>query len=153
MAETKTTTKTAAKSTSSKTTAATKTTKTAAPKAATTKTAKPAAPKAAATKPATAKAETKTTAAKPQAPAKTVEAAVEVKPVETKKAPAKTKKADGPMVKVTLVKSGMGRLKKQMRTLEALGLGKVNSSNVLPDNAATRGMIFVVKHLVKVEKV
>ena len=57
------------------------------------------------------------------------------------------------MLKVTLVKSGSGRLIKQMRTLEALGLRKTNSSNIVPDNAATRGMIFVVKHLVSVEKV
>ena len=162
MAETKTTTtKTAAKSTSSKTTAAkttatkpvaTKTTtKTAATKAAETKTAaKAPAAKATATKPATKAPAKAATTAKAAAPAK-----VEAKPVQTKKAHTvqKTKKTDGPMVKVTLVKSGMGRLKKQMRTLEALGLGKVNSSNVLPDNAATRGMIFVVKHLVKVEKV
>ena len=57
------------------------------------------------------------------------------------------------MLKVTLVKSGAGRLIKQKRTLEALGLRKTNSSNIVPDNAATRGMIFVVKHLVSVEKV
>ena len=57
------------------------------------------------------------------------------------------------MLKVTLVKSGSGRLEKQKRTLEALGLRKTNSSNIVPDNAATRGMIFVVKHLVSVEKV
>ena len=63
------------------------------------------------------------------------------------------KKAATEMLKVTLVKSGSGRLVKQMRTLEALGLRKTNSYNIVPDNAATRGMIFVVKHLVSVEKV
>ena len=57
------------------------------------------------------------------------------------------------MLKVTLVKSNSGRLEKQKRTLVALGLNKLNSSNIVPDNAATRGMIFVVKHLVKVENV
>ena len=57
------------------------------------------------------------------------------------------------MLKVTLVKSASGRLEKQSRTLEALGLTKINSSNVIPDNACSRGMIFVVKHLVKVENV
>ena len=62
-------------------------------------------------------------------------------------------KAQGDMLKVTLIKSGSGRLIKQIRTLEALGLRKTNSSNIVPDNAATRGMIFVVKHLVSVEKV
>ena len=62
-----------------------------------------------------------------------------------------TKKAKVQMLKVTLVKSGSGRLEKQKRTLVALGLNKTNSSNIVPDNAATRGMIFVVKHLVSVE--
>ena len=64
-----------------------------------------------------------------------------------------TKKAKVQMLKVTLVKSGSGRLEKQKRTLVALGLNKTNSSNIVPDNVATRGMIFVVKHLVKVENV
>ena len=72
--------------------------------------------------------------------------------IEKKVAPA-PKKANGPMIKVTLVKSGSGRLEKQIRTLKALGLNKTNSSNIVPDNAATRGMIFVVKHLVSVEEV
>ena len=57
------------------------------------------------------------------------------------------------MIKVTLVKSASGRLEKQIKTLKALGLSKPHSSNILPDNAAIRGMIFVVKHLVSVEKV
>ena len=58
-----------------------------------------------------------------------------------------------PMLKITLVKSASGRLIKQKRTLEALGLTKINSVTVKPDNAQTQGMIFVVKHLVKVESV
>ena len=37
--------------------------------------------------------------------------------------------------------------------MEALGLKKTNSTVVKPDNAAIRGMIFKVKHLVKVEEV
>ena len=37
-------------------------------------------------------------------------------------------------------------------TLVALGLRKLNSTTVQPDNAATRGKIFKVKHLVKVEE-
>jgi large subunit ribosomal protein L30 len=57
------------------------------------------------------------------------------------------------MLKVTLVKSKSGRLQNQIRTLDALGLNKINSSNIVPDNEAIRGMIFVVKHLVKVENV
>ncbi len=94
----------------------------------------------------------KTTATKKATPAKTAE--VKAEPVAEVKAPVKAeKKVAGDMLKVTLVKSGTGRLVKQMRTLEALGLKKTNSSNIVPDNAAIRGMIFVVKHLVSVEKV
>ena len=57
------------------------------------------------------------------------------------------------MVSIKLVKSANGRLAKQKKTLEALGLHKINSVTVKPDNAQTRGMIFVVKHLVEVESV
>jgi len=57
------------------------------------------------------------------------------------------------MIKITLVKSVSGRLEKQIKTVEALGLKKINSSVVVEDNKAIRGMIFVVKHLVKVEEV
>ena len=106
-----------------------------------------------AAKPAAKKTTTKA-AAKPAA-AKTVAAkAVETK-VETVEAAPAVEKAEKKvdMLKVTLVKSPFGRLEKQTRTLKALGLKKTNSSNIVPDNAATRGMIFVVKHLVSVEKV
>ena len=73
--------------------------------------------------------------------------------VESSAKKTSTNNAQAQMLKVTLVKSASGRLEKQSRTLEALGLKKINSSNVIPDNDATRGMIFVVKHLVKVENV
>lgn len=56
-------------------------------------------------------------------------------------------------VKVTLVKSTNGILKEQQDTVKALGLTKIRTFNVLPDNAAIRGMIFKVKHLVVVEEV
>ena len=77
----------------------------------------------------------------------------------TKKTPAKAevkveaKKKSVPMLKIKLVKSSNGRLAKQKKTLEALGLKKLNSETVKPDNAQIRGMIFVVKHLVTVESV
>ncbi len=139
MAETKKTTATkTVKSSETKATA----TKTAAPKkTTTTKTA----PKTTTAKKTTAKA----AEVKAEVAVKVEEVKVEA-PKAEKKAPA-SKKANGPMLKVTLVKSGSGRLEKQIRTLKALGLNKTNSSNVVPDNAATRGMIFVVKHLVSVE--
>lgn len=56
-------------------------------------------------------------------------------------------------IKVTLVKSTIGCLEKQKKTVQALGLHKIRSSAIHGDNAAIRGMIFVVKHLVKVEPV
>lgn len=56
-------------------------------------------------------------------------------------------------LKVTLVKSPCGRLVKQQRTVQALGLTKMNSTAVHNDNDAIRGMIFVVKHLVKVDEI
>ena len=55
-------------------------------------------------------------------------------------------------LKVTLVKSTIGAVPKHKKTVEALGLKKLNKTVVLPDNAATRGMIKLVQHLVKVEE-
>ena len=55
-------------------------------------------------------------------------------------------------LKVTLVKSTIGAVPKLKKTVEALGLKKLNKTVVLPDNAATRGMIKQVQHLVKVEE-
>lgn len=54
-------------------------------------------------------------------------------------------------IKITLVKSTIGCLEKQKKTVQALGLKKIRSSVVKTDNDAIRGMIFVVKHLVTVE--
>ena len=56
-------------------------------------------------------------------------------------------------VKVTLIKSTIGAVPKHRRTVEALGLKKVNKTVELPDNAAVRGMIQQVRHLVKVEEI
>ena len=56
-------------------------------------------------------------------------------------------------LKITLVKSPIGAVPKHIKTVEALGLKKLNKTVELPDNAATRGMIQQVKHLVKVEEI
>jgi large subunit ribosomal protein L30 len=56
-------------------------------------------------------------------------------------------------LKITQTRSVIKRIKKQKQTIEALGLGRPNYSNILPDNPQTRGMIEVVKHLVIVEVV
>ncbi|MDE6551121.1 MAG: 50S ribosomal protein L30 [Clostridia bacterium] len=56
-------------------------------------------------------------------------------------------------IKVTLVKSLIGRLENQKANVAALGLSKIGDSNTLPDNACTRGMIRKVSHMVKVEEI
>ncbi|MBQ9592462.1 MAG: 50S ribosomal protein L30, partial [Lachnospiraceae bacterium] len=38
-------------------------------------------------------------------------------------------------------------------TVAAMGLKKLNHSVILPNNDATKGMVFQVKHLVKVEEI
>lgn len=55
-------------------------------------------------------------------------------------------------LKITLVKSTIGAVPKHKKTVEALGLTKLHKTVELPDNAATRGMIKQVQHLVKVEE-
>lgn len=55
-------------------------------------------------------------------------------------------------IKITLVKSTIGSKPKHKKVVQALGLGKLNSSVIQKDNPATRGMIKKVVHLVKVEK-
>ena len=56
-------------------------------------------------------------------------------------------------LKITLVKSTIGAVPKHKKTIEALGLSKMHKTVELPDNAATRGMVKQVSHLVKVEEV
>lgn len=56
-------------------------------------------------------------------------------------------------LKITLVKSPIGSIPKHKATVEALGLKKLNHSVEMPDNEAIRGMIWHVKHLVKVEEI
>ncbi len=55
------------------------------------------------------------------------------------------------MLKITQVRSGIGRPEKHRRTLRALGL-RHQHSVVQQDNPAIRGMIFRVRHLVEVEE-
>ena len=56
-------------------------------------------------------------------------------------------------LKVTLVKSTIGAIPNHKKTVAALGLHKLGSSNTLPDNEGTKGMIAQVRHLVKVEEI
>ena len=57
------------------------------------------------------------------------------------------------MLKVTLIKSPIASLPVHKATVVALGLRKVGQTVLKPDNAAVRGQIFAVKHMVKVEEV
>ncbi len=55
-------------------------------------------------------------------------------------------------LKITLVKSPIGAIPKHRRTIEALGLRKLNKTVEMPDNEATRGMIKQVGYMLKVEE-
>ena len=55
-------------------------------------------------------------------------------------------------VKVTQVKSPIGRPADQRETLKGLGLNKMNRTRELEDTSAMRGMIKKVAHLVRVEE-
>lgn len=57
------------------------------------------------------------------------------------------------MLKITLTRSTIACKKDQIATVQALGLKKMHSTVVKEDNAAIRGMIFKVKHLVTVEEI
>jgi large subunit ribosomal protein L30 len=56
-------------------------------------------------------------------------------------------------VKVTQVKSGIGRTRKQKDTLTALGFKRMNQTLEIELSPAVAGMVDKVKHLLKVEEV
>ena len=56
-------------------------------------------------------------------------------------------------IKVTLIRSVIGRLPVQRATVRSLGLRKIGSSNVLEANPSVLGMVKKVSHLVSVEEV
>lgn len=53
-------------------------------------------------------------------------------------------------MKIKLVRSWIGATPKQRKILAALGLRKVNQVKEVKDNAAMRGMIGLVPHMVEV---
>ncbi len=55
-------------------------------------------------------------------------------------------------LKITLVKSTIGQKPAKVATVRSLGLKKINSFVEHEDNAAIRGMVASVAHLVKVEE-
>ena len=56
-------------------------------------------------------------------------------------------------LKITLVKSPIGAIPKQKATVVALGLTRMHKTVTMPDNDAVKGMVWHVRHLVKVEEV
>lgn len=57
------------------------------------------------------------------------------------------------MLKITLKKSPIGIVPKHKKTLEALGLKKVNKSVIKKNNAATQGMIAQLSYMLAVEDI
>ena len=60
--------------------------------------------------------------------------------------------AEKKMLRVTQVRSQIGRKYDQDLTLKSLGLGRIGKTHDIVDNESVRGMIFKVKHLVEVEE-
>ena len=56
-------------------------------------------------------------------------------------------------LKITQTKSTIACLKDQIATIKALGLRKIGMTVEKQDTPAIRGMIFKVKHMVKVEEI
>lgn len=62
------------------------------------------------------------------------------------------KETMGKTIRVTLVRSAIGYPKDQKATVKALGLRRLHQSVEQVDNAAVRGMIQKIIHLVQVEE-
>ena len=87
-----------------------------------------------------------------KAPAK-----IAAKPEASHEAPAEKSKAKNQpvaagSVKITQMVGSIARKWDQEATLKGLGLGKRHKSRVLKDTPEVRGMIYKVRHLVKVEQ-
>ena len=64
---------------------------------------------------------------------------------------AKAKKVEAASVKVTLVKSVIGRIESHRASVRGLGLRHLNHTVVVQDTPENRGMINKVSYLLKVE--
>jgi large subunit ribosomal protein L30 len=56
-------------------------------------------------------------------------------------------------LKITQVRSTIGRIPKHRRTIEALGLGRIRKSVIHEDSPQIRGMIRSVEFLIEVEEI
>ncbi len=62
----------------------------------------------------------------------------------------KTEKADGGTIKIQYYKSTIGYSKKQKDIVRGLGITKLNQVVERPDNAAMRGVVAKVPHLLRI---
>ena len=60
---------------------------------------------------------------------------------------------EGKKLKITLVRSTIGAVRKNKEIVESMGLLKIGKSVILPDKDATRGQSRLVNHMLKVEEV
>ena len=65
-------------------------------------------------------------------------------------APALPSGAQGKL-QITLVKSTIGQIENQKLTVKALGLRRMHQTVIRPDTPSVRGMVYTVRHLVRVE--
>lgn len=54
-------------------------------------------------------------------------------------------------LRITLIRSPIGHPLRQKRTVRALGLRRIRQTVEQPDNAAIRGMLASIPHLIQVE--
>lgn len=64
-----------------------------------------------------------------------------------------TQNITGPRLKITLVKSTIGRPADQGRAVESLGLRRLHHSVIRPDHPSIRGAVHKIGHLVTVEEI
>ncbi len=62
----------------------------------------------------------------------------------------KTEKADGGTIKIQYYKSTIGYSRKQKDIVRSLGITKLNQVVERPDNAAMRGVVAKVPHLLRI---
>jgi len=56
-------------------------------------------------------------------------------------------------IKITQRRSKIGSSERQKRTLQALGLRKINGSNILEATPQVLGMVEKVKHLLEIQEI
>ena len=104
-------------------------------------------------KPAVKKEVSKAVSEKKVTPTKEDKSAKVEKPKKEKKPVASVPYVSNGEIRIELVGGLQGCTKRQIRTVQALGLKKIGNVKIHKDNPAIRGMCDIVGHLVKVEKV